>query len=442
MNTPLHTAAEQYLNRQVSRFHMPGHKGVPLSVLGEVAKYDLTEVMGLDSLYEAEGPIAQTEAEYRTLYGTAGSFISAGGSTLCIQAMLALAAPPGSKVIATRGVHVSAVNAMALLDLHPVWLHPERSSTTGLAGATSPQMLEQLLRANPDTACVYVTSPTFFGCISDIGALSSVCQRYNVPLLVDNAHGAHLKFLPTSCHPMDLGADICCDSLHKVLPVLTGGAMLHIKNPSYLPRAKQMMALFGSTSPSYLIMLSIDLALEYIRQKLPEDLVRVSSRLSIIATRARERGFLLPQGSVDPTRLTLDFSSVGYTRSAFQELLQECRIEPEYLGGHICVFMASGQTSHRDFSRLQAMVEQSKCLPPLERPPIGEIHLQSALSLREAMLTPTETISVEQGVNRIAGAMVTPCPPGIPLVMAGEKISTEMVRLLKMYGISQVNVVK
>ena len=258
---PLSRAVAEYLEGDFSRFHTPGHKGkdrfAPHFGWGEVWCWDVTECAGLDSLFEASGPIRETEQLYSRLYGTADSLISAGGSTLCIQAMLALALQPGDSLLAVRGVHSSAVHAMALLDLHPQWVLPSIDQATGLAGAVCPEEVERAFTCNPRLKAVYLTSPNYFGSISDIATLSKVCHSFGVPLLVDNAHGAHLAFLPQSLHPIGLGADLCCDSLHKTLPVLTGGAMLHVGNKAYASQARRKMALFGSTSPSYPVMLSI-----------------------------------------------------------------------------------------------------------------------------------------------------------------------------------------
>ncbi len=262
--TPLFDAIEALLRRQdFSRFHTPGHKGSALGFLSAVTPWDFTEVRGADSLFEADGPISETERLYTGFCGTAGSFLSAGGSTLCIQAMLRLVQPLGQKILIGRNAHGSAVSAMALLGLTPVWLCPE-TGTDLLPAPITPAQAEAALARHPDAAAVYVTSPDYFGKLTDIAGLSEVCRRYGVPLLVDNAHGAELFFTDGARHPMQLGADLCCDSLHKTLPVLTGGAMLHVgdtalaRKSGFAASAKEAMHLFGSTSPSYLVMLSMD----------------------------------------------------------------------------------------------------------------------------------------------------------------------------------------
>lgn len=442
----LNRAVEDYRRREMSRFHMPGHKGMPLPGLewGGAASWDVTECHGLDSLYQAEGPIREMEREYSRLYQTAGSFLSAGGSTLCIQAMLALALRPGEELLVGRGVHTAAVRGMALLNIHPRWVLPPTDEITGLAGAISPQQIEEALERYPECKAVYLTSPTYFGVISDIAGIGAVCHKGGVPLLVDNAHGAHLAFLPEPLHPIALGADLCCDSLHKSLPVLTGGAMLHLGNPDYLAEARDKLALFGSTSPSYLIMQSADAALDYLSQQAAQDMIRVSARLEHLAQLARKRGFLLPEEKrIDPLRLTLGAAPLGYTGEELGSWLREKKIEPELVYERFCVLMASGFNREEDFSRLEEALEELPVKTALPRRKAIPLTLpKQGMSLREAVFSAVEELPLEAAIGRMAGRMTTPCPPGIALVVPGEGIDREMANLLKSYGILRVNVVK
>lgn len=442
---PLTRAVAEYLEGNFSRFHTPGHKGkdrfAPYFGWGELWRWDVTECAGLDSLFEASGPIRETERRYSRLYGTADSLISAGGSTLCIQAMLALALKPGDSLLAVRGVHVSAVHAMALLDLHPQWVLPSIDQTTGLVGAVSPEEVKRALACNLNLKAVYLTSPNYFGAISDISALSSICHSFGVPLLVDNAHGAHLAFLPQNLHPIALGADLCCDSLHKTLPVLTGGAMLHVGNQSYVPQAREKMALFGSTSPSYPVMLSIDAALSYLETDIAGDSVRVATAVEEAAIVAREQGCLLPRFPLqDPWRLTLSAAPLGLDGPGLAAHLRKHRIEPELVSDQFCVLMASPGNDEEDFRRL---AEGLRSLPRGSGrffQPAGFTLPRQKVSLREAVFAPSQTLPLEQAVGKVAGAMVSPCPPGMALVVPGEEIDNQTAALLKSYGIFSIPV--
>ena len=440
----LMSAVLRYAEDGFARFHMPGHKGgeLPYPGFGQIAALDLTEAAGLDSLYNASGVIRQTELAYARLYGSADCLISAGGSTLCIQAMLALAAKPGQKLLVGREAHVAVVNAMALLDLHPQWLMPARDCASGLAAAITPQQVEQGLCDHPDAAAVYLTSPTYFGVCADIETIARVCKTRGVPLLVDNAHGAHLAFFSPNRHPIALGAALCCDSLHKTLPVLTGGALLHIGDGRCAPHARQKLSLFGSTSPSYLIMASIDGALDYLASGAAAvQMQAAAERLAQVGQKAKSRGYLLAGGD-DPLRLTLGAAGLGYTGEQLGEHLRSHKVEPEYAGGGFVVLMASPFNPPEDFVRLESALENLPTRPAIPLPVDDAALPVRVLSLRDAALAESEIIPIENTPGRIACALVAPCPPGIALACAGERIDERLARALKNYGISRASVVK
>ncbi|WRS27270.1 aminotransferase class I/II-fold pyridoxal phosphate-dependent enzyme [Oscillospiraceae bacterium MB08-C2-2] len=440
-NTPLREALEEYLAKDFSRLHMPGHKGLPLYPFGETFRYDVTEVEGTDSLYQASGAIAETEKRFSALYGTAASLLSAGGSTLCIQAMLALAVGAGGKVIAARNAHIAAVSAMALLDIQPVWVSPRYDEAYSFLGAVEPAAVAAALAENPDAKAVYITSPSYFGILSDIPTLAALCHSKGVFLLVDNAHGAHLPFVKRNLHPIAQGADLCCDSLHKTLPVLTGGALLHIGNPRFVAGAKAAMALFGSTSPSYLIMLSMDAALPYLEQKAAGDFAALVQRTASLQRLARARGFFIPDEPCDPTRLTIGFGEVGMTREAFSRHLREYKIEPEYLSHNMAVLLPAPQSPLRDWGRLYRMLDVVSPAPSLTFAPPPTLP-QRACSLREAVFAPKESIPVDAALGRVAGELYAPCPPGVPLAVAGEILDEFALYCLKSAGLLHVNVLQ
>lgn len=211
----LRDALSAYINSNPTRFHMPGHKGK-----GKLESYDVTEIHGLDNLYESSGCIKELETEIGEVYGCK-SILSAGGSTLCIQTMISSLLKPGEKIILDRHIHISVLNTLILLGLKPVWIYRECSLGLPFGDPISEHQLDEALRDNRDAKCVFVTGEDYYGISPDIKALSLVCEKHNVKLLVDNAHGAYLKFLGEKenekKHPIDLGADMCCDSWHKTL---------------------------------------------------------------------------------------------------------------------------------------------------------------------------------------------------------------------------------
>ncbi len=445
--TPLFDAIEALRRQDFSRFHTPGHKGSALGFLSAVTPWDFTEVRGADSLFEADGPISETERLYTGFCGTAGSFLSAGGSTLCIQAMLRLVQPLGQKILIGRNAHGSAVSAMALLGLTPVWLCPE-TGTDLLPAPITPAQAEAALARHPDAAAVYVTSPDYFGKLTDIAGLSEVCRRYGVPLLVDNAHGAELFFTDGARHPMQLGADLCCDSLHKTLPVLTGGAMLHVgdtalaRKSGFAASAKEAMHLFGSTSPSYLVMLSMDTLLPSLYDgTLRREVGETAARVAALRSLAAGCGFLLPEGETLPTRLTLIFSALGCTRQEFDAACTAAGVEPEYLADHACVFLCSARNREEDFRRLETLI---RTLPRRAALQVETgFHLpEPVCPPREAILSPHRTLPLAEAEGRVAAGVISRCPPGIPLVMPGERLDKNILADLNKYGILQVDVLE
>ncbi len=235
MNTPICDFVQKYAKSNAERLHMPGHKGK--TVLG-VEHLDITEIDGADTLYCANSIIKQSQENASKLFGSGSTFYSAEGSSLCIRAMIYLALLYANKfnkprkILALRNVHKSFVSGIGLLDLNVEWYFG-KNQTNYLSCTVSPEDLDAYFgRSNELPVAFYVTSPDYLGNTLDIKGISEVCKKYGVLLLVDNAHGAYLKFLDTSCHPIDLGADMCCDSAHKTLPALTGSAYLHVDRKS------------------------------------------------------------------------------------------------------------------------------------------------------------------------------------------------------------------
>ena len=426
---PLENALNEYIGKDLSRFHMPGHKGA--ENFPEYFKYDITEVEGADSLFESSEAIFETEKRFAKIYGSGASLLSAGGSTLCIQAMLAPALNPGDKLILARNFHASAVNTVALLDLEPVWINPR-----DLKGA------EAAFSENPEAKAAYLTSPDYFGVMSDIEAFAKLAHEHGAKLLVDNAHGAHLHFMPTEMHPIALGADMCADSLHKSLPVLTGGALLHLKDGALRETAKQKMRLFGSTSPSYLIMLSADKCAEYLETKAKYDFAMLGGKVANLRYKAFEHGLAPKTRNVEPARLVLSVKSTEMTGEEFGRKLREHGIEPEYVNDEWAVLMASPFNTEKDFERVAKFIEEtfgngfSAFEEKLSKMP------EKAMSVRNAVFAETEEIETEKAVGRIAARLNLPCPPCIALAVPGEIIDEKTAGLLKKYGIEKINVVK
>ncbi len=444
MNTPIADSVRQYAASDTARIQeMPGHKG--RAFLG-CEPFDITKIAGADSLYEASGIIAQSEQNAAALFGSVRTLFSTEGSSQCFRAMLYLclcARKPGTKpvIVAARNVHKAFVFACALLDFEIVWLWPHRVSSLCACEVSTERLEKTLSSLDAPPAAVYITSPDYPGGMADVAALAEICHRHGTLLAVDNAHGAYLRFLSLSLHPMDLGADICCDSAHKTLGVLTGGAYLHIGNhaPAVMTaQAKQAMALFGSTSPSYLTLMSLDLCNARLFGDYPTQLADMIVRIDALKHRLREHGWpVLPS---DPLKVTLDACAAGTTGGALAQRLRENGIECEFADPETLILMLTPENAPEDLVRLEAALGKNESAAR-EWPILPAAKGKRMMSVREAMFAPHETIPVSEALGRICGAPTVACPPAIPIVVSGEVISEEALALFEHYDVHEVDVV-
>lgn len=441
LDAPLYNAILQHNDLHRSSLHMPGHKNAAEACFGNLYDFDITELPDTDSLFEASGAILEAEQKAAELFGTKRALFSAGGSTLCIQAMLRLACQKSRKVVCGRVVHRSAMNTMALLGLTPVWVLPEPDAGDGFPGRVTAKGVAEALKECPEADAVYITSPDYYGLLADIPSIAAVCKQYNIPLLVDCAHGAHLSFTSEG-HPIHQGAAMAACSAHKTLPALTGAAWLFLADEQYAGEAKQAMALFGSTSPSYPIMVSLDVCRAWLAENGASAFSALADKVHDLKQTAQFLGFGLPQGRTDPVRLTLRTADIGRTGIEAAQFLRQNGIEPEYADSALVILIPTPMNTPEDFKRLADTLEKLpkkepvpvKCaLPPLPR---------MEVSPREALFAPAETVSLESAVSRIAAETACPCPPGIPVVMPGEIISHAAAEFLAGYGILSIKVLK
>lgn len=449
--TPLFSALERHLEGGRVSLHTPGHKGCADILAGLRLSHDLTELPDTDALYEADGAIAEAERLAGELYGSRRTVFSAGGCSLAIQAMLRCCCSEGDKIIMDRGCHRTAVNASALLGLEPVWLMTSRRrGEDGLCPLPSAEDVEELLRLHPDARAVYITSPDYMGRMWDIPAISRLCAERDIPLLVDNAHGSHLIAFE-GLHPLKQGASMTACSAHKTLPVLTGGAFLSCADERFAGKMKGAMALFGSTSPSYLIMASLDLCRAWLQGEGAEQLRRTAQLCEGIRTAARESGMRTPEGHCDPMRVTLLTQSAGISGNLAAEALRAAGFEPEYADDACVVLLATPFVTEEEMKRLSQTVavlpnRAAKAEGGPALPPIGEIiacakKTETVMPLRAAALAERETVPAGMTPGRIAAAGVCPCPPGVPVVMPGERISPRCAELLRTMGVAEVECV-
>lgn len=471
--TPIVDFVEGYRQSGFSRLHMPAHKGASFL---SCEPWDITEIRGADELYEAEGIIAESEANATRLFGTAQTFYSTEGSSQCIRAMLYLALQGWKQlhsntsanitarpvVVAARNAHKAFLYACALLDVEVQWLWAETTDSLCSCRITPNQVesaLDKLKKKNIKPFGVYLTSPDYLGNMQDVGGIARACQCYGVPLLIDNAHGAYLAFAKPSgkvAHPIALGAAMCCDSAHKTLPVLTGGAYLHLgENAPIKTRAivENALCLFGSTSPSYLILQSLDLCNRALSTDFPARLAQSVHSLTELKGRLCTLCDSIVYPTDEPLKLVLDGYAVGRTGDALAEVLRVHRVECEYADNRFVVLMPSTETTEQDLNRVFDAIQDAVT----HQPPKATLSLQNGdeatlfaalecsivkrCTIREAVFAPQEYIAARDAVGRVCALPAVSCPPAIPIAVSGEGITPEAVALFEHYGIESLAVI-
>lgn len=441
MKTPIVSFLKSYQEKSPVRMHMPGHKGA--GILG-FEGMDLTEIYGADELFAAEGIIKESEQNASSLFGCP-TYYSTQGSTLCIQTMCTILCQDAKskgkkpKILAGRNAHRSFIHAAALLDFEIEWLY---GNSDYLSCKIHAEDLEKAIIESLPTA-VYLTNPDYLGNLLDIQSLASVCKKHNVLLAIDNAHGAYLRFLEPSLHPIDLGADLCCDSAHKTLPVLTGGAYLHLSdslNQVWKNDVKHFMEYFSSTSPSYLIMASLDAANEVLDTTFKKSLSECIQRVDGLKNTLIQHGYTILSG--EPMKITISTKEFGYTGNEIANLLMECDIYPEFYDSDYIVLMPSPYNTKDDLKRLETCLCGIDRKPILINKPPKLEQSKKAMNVRQALFSSSITLDVSKSLGQVCSSVTVSCPPAILPVIPGEVISESSIEVMKYYGIETVRVVK
>jgi len=447
---PLYRALKEYASSGTIPFHMPGHK-MGKGILSEFAEYmplfDVTEIPGTDNLHFPEGPIRKAQELAAGAFGADETFFLVNGSTVGIYAMILALCNPGDKLIVARDCHKSVINGMMLAGVKPVYIRPQFDGQFGIPTSVTLSELEKALADNPDAVGVLLTRPNYYGVCSDIEKIASIVHGYGKVLAVDEAHGAHLAFensLPVAA--MKGGADICVQSAHKTLPALTQGSYLHVrKGRTDIERLKFYLRLLQTSSPSYLIMSSLDVAravMEHegsrLLQKLKEYIAGFEKSV------AQMKGVSMPDLScpeegitMDWTRVVLNVEKLGITGFEAERKLRAgygIQVEMSDLYNIVCI--ATVADGEMEFERLAgALGDMDNML--MQNKPKSDIKVKAYPELPEMKIglgdiTRCEKARVPLGKasGRISLDMLTPYPPGIPVVCPGEVITEDVVDYL------------
>lgn len=426
MNTPICDFLEKYSAENRLRLHTPGHNGE--------FPHDITEIDGSDSLFESDvsgGIIGESEAIAASLFGSQKTLYSCAGSTLAIQTALAVLKSQGVKTIAaSRCSHRSLALAASLLHINVKWLYPKEFPSANVIYDAE---------AIRDADALFITNVDYFG-----GTWKFV--NPNIPTVIDNAQAAYLRFVDKRImgydylHPLELGFPlICADSAHKTLPVLTGGAYLHFAKGTDPSRAKEMMALFGSSSPSYLILESLD----RFNGMLTDNIQMVTNACLMVAElkeRLSEAG--VPLLKSDPLRITVNACEYGMTGGEYADFLrQNGGIECELTDNNRAVLLFSAATTLEDCERAELAMKFVPTKTPLPQFEYPVVKATADMPMWEAMYSPCKTIPIKSASGEVCAKLIAPCPPGIPIVMPGEIIDHNVIDALWKFGIENVTVV-
>ena len=442
ISTPICDFVRAYAARDPVRLHMPGHKGMgPLGV----EALDITEIDGAGELYAPGGIVSESEANASALFG-APTFYVAGGSSLAIRAMLLLALEhtggvEGAAVLAGRNAHRAFVSAAALLGFDVEWLRPKSGGSYHGCDVTASDVEAALDATGGRCRVVYLTSPDYLGHIVDVAAIACACHRRGALLLVDGAHGAYLRFLRPSLHPLDLGADLCCDSAHKTLPALTGAAYLHVGAglEADARRVKAALALFGSSSPSWLILQSLD-ACNPVLEALPDRLAAFLPEVEAVRAALTRHGYALTGD--EPMKLTVCAGEYGYTGDALAAALTARNIHAEFHDPDYLTLMPTPANAGDDLRRLTEALLSCPRREPLSRATPAFCVPERALSIREASFAPRQTLPVDECEGRVLAESALSCPPCVPIAVCGERIDGHAIERLRFYGIRECAVVR
>ncbi|MBD2610038.1 MAG: aminotransferase class I/II-fold pyridoxal phosphate-dependent enzyme [Nostoc sp. ZfuVER08] len=459
--TPLLDALKANSTRSHAAFYMPGHKqgkGIsqPLAdLLGKaVFRADLTELADLDNLFAPQGVIQEAQQLAAEAFGASQTWFLVNGSTCGIEAAILATCGNGDKIILPRNVHSSAIAGLILSGAYPVFLNPEYDSVLDIAHSITPTAVESALQQHPDAKAVLTVYPTYYGVCGDLNAIANITHQYNIPLLVDEAHGAHFRFhpkLPISA--LAAGADLTVQSIHKVLGAMTQASMLHVQgNRIDSDRISKALQLLQSTSPSYILLASLDAA----RQQMALHGKLLMSQTLQLAQEARTKISEIPGLSVlempqlggtpgfvalDKTRLTVTVANLGLTGFAADDVLDEkFAVTAEFPSEQHLTFIITMGNTTADIQQLiqgfTALAQEYRRTNASVKNYIWQDFSPTAasnlyFSPREAFFAASETLPLAKTCHRICTEIVCPYPPGIPILMPGELITKPVLDYLQ-----------
>ena len=454
----LYRELADYSHTDYYPFHMPGHKRNNASVNGEFPfDRDITEIEGFDNLHHAEGILKEAQENAARLYGTKQCYYSVNGSTAALLSAVSAAVPDGGKILVARNCHKAVYHAMYLRNLTPVYIYPQTDESWWINGGISPDKVERMLAASPDVAAVLITSPTYDGVVSDVERIAEIVHRYDIPLIVDEAHGAHFHFsdyFPVSA--AELGADVVVQSFHKTMPSMTQTAVLHNCSDRVDDRLiRRFMGIYQTSSPSYILMASMDACIEKMEKdghQMFRDFTRILEKTRTRLAPLRYIRLVTPENGTseifdyDRSKLVFSTRYASLTgRELYQILLERYHIQMEMESEYYALAIAAVGDTEEGVERLCHAIEEideeqkEQAASQKTDKKIGQEEktvyrpLSQTMTIKEAMEAPDEVCPLEESIGRISSEFAYLYPPGIPLIVPGEQITGQFVKNMRIY---------
>jgi arginine/lysine/ornithine decarboxylase len=457
--TPIFEAITKYIDKKPAYFRIPGHRfehGINQrwkdAVGDNIFKYDLTETSLLDDLHNPEGAIKEAEELASEVFGSDHSYFLINGTTCGNEAMIITTAFEGEKIAIPRNAHKSALMGLIISGAEPVYIMPELSGEWGIQGGVTPEEVEKTLKSNPECKGVMIVSPTYYGICSDLEGIAKVCHKYGAALLVDEAHGAHMYFsdkLPKGA--LEQGADMCAQSIHKVTGSLTQSSMLHVKSELVdVEKLEANLHIVQSTSPSYILMTSLDMArhdlaihgiemidnavelAEYARAEINKIDGMVCLGKEVVGSKGIK--------DIDLTRLIINGKKLGITGFELSRVLEEeYNVDLElsdYINGLAIVTYAN---TKEDMQRLIGALKKIAEERITDSEIINDVFLpkqpEYVMSPRQAYFSKSKALPWKEVKGKIAAEMIAPYPPGIPVIYPGELMTEQVWEYIESYRV-------
>lgn len=448
MKAPIIDGLKKYVLENNKRFHMPGHKGKELlRFLGDsIPEIDVTEVEGTDNLHNPSSIIYESQRLAAEAFGAIKTFYSVNGTTGGLHAAITATVKPGGKALIQRDCHRAVYNALILGRITPKYIYPRYSRECDIVTTLDPEEIDKELSIDNNIGAVIITYPTYYGICSDIKRIAEIVHKHGKILIVDEAHGSHLRFnngLPISA--LDAGADIVVQSTHKTLPAFTQSSMIHVGSHRVdIERLRAMISIFQTTSPSYILMSSIDFAVAYMKRQGKDKLENLLNNIEKWTSYMKQidKVNILDKNSKDSQIFDFDNTKIlmkidGLTGKSMENILRKkYKIQLEMSDYYYGLALASVLDEDEELERLAYSIEDISKKYSYMDMKLNNIDIRKTkpdikLSLYDAFYSEKTEIELIKSSGEISGDFIIPYPPGIPIVCPGEVISDEVISYIK-----------